>query len=246
MKLFDRMLGKALERAAEATPVPGKPPLAQTPGFGPEAAEQLRGKTALVVGVGAIGGAAAPYLVAAGVPQVLLCDFGGVQYGDLSHEVLYGDREIRRRKVEAATERLQTLNRRTQIHALAARADREFLERRISDIAIVLDASNDAATRATVHDVCLTHRTPWVTAMAAGTVGRVVAVRPDLDESPGALSLAPPVDADAFAPPVAGIVGSAMAMLALQVMTGQSSAPIAQEIDIATWSWRIESPGGNG
>ena len=91
------------------------------PDFGPGGQARLREASVLLVGVGGLGCPAAQYLVAAGVGSLTLLDDDVVETTNLQRQVLYGDADLGRSKVEAAVERLGAMNGAVR---LEARGDR--------------------------------------------------------------------------------------------------------------------------
>jgi molybdopterin/thiamine biosynthesis adenylyltransferase len=80
------------------------------PGFGVEGQQRLLDARVLIVGLGGLGSPVAMYLAAAGVGTLLLADFDAVDLSNLQRQLLHGDADIGRTKVDSAIGRLQAIN----------------------------------------------------------------------------------------------------------------------------------------
>ncbi len=125
----------------------------------PEVGEagQLRLKQArvLLVGAGGLGSPAALYLAAAGVGHLGLVDFDRVEASNLQRQVLYGSRDVGRPKLEAARDRLHDLNPHVAVELHAARLDRGNALSLVGAHDLVLDGTDNFATRYLVNDACV-------------------------------------------------------------------------------------------
>ena len=125
----------------------------------PEVGEagQLRLKQArvLIVGAGGLGSPAALYLAAAGVGHLGLVDFDRVEGSNLQRQVLYGSRDVGRPKLEAARDRLHDLNPHVAVELHAARLDRGNALSLVGAHDLVLDGTDNFATRYLVNDACV-------------------------------------------------------------------------------------------
>ncbi len=248
MKFLDRFFDKALEQAAARSDKLAAQARAETPGFDPAALQRLRDKSVLVIGAGGLGTAAAPFLAAAAVPYLQICDFGGVESETLASTPFYNRADIRRRKVEVVANRLNRQRPETQVHALAARSDEDFLDRRLPNLSIVVDATGDPATQQATNASCRRHSTPWVVGQVSGAGGWYTTLRPDTDGGPCLACLADErsateVDDRPYPAALAGMVGSAMAMAALRVLMEDedpvSGTPLVHRVDAYGQHWEV-------
>lgn len=132
------------------------------PEVGVEGQEKLKVARVLLVGVGGLGSPAALYLAAAGVGTLGLVDDDLVDRSNLQRQVLYGERDVGRSKVEAAAERLRDLNPHIAIEQHHERLDIGNIERLIAGYDLVLDGSDNFPTRYLVNDACVIARKPLV------------------------------------------------------------------------------------
>ncbi len=130
------------------------------PEIGIEGQERLKASSALVVGVGGLGSPVALYLAAAGVGRIGLVDFDEVDESNLHRQILYGESDISRPKLEVAKARLVGANPHVEIELHAAPLDAENALEIISDYDVVADGSDNFATRYVVNDACVQSGTP--------------------------------------------------------------------------------------
>lgn len=123
--------------------------------------------SALIVGVGGLGCAAAPVLHEAGV-RLTLCDFDRVEQRNIGRQDLYTEADIGRLKVDAAAERLPGI----QV------VNRPFDPSMIADHDVVLDCTDEPGTRALIHQACLEVGVPLVWAAVGRDVGQRATVIP--------------------------------------------------------------------
>jgi adenylyltransferase/sulfurtransferase len=109
----------------------------------------------LLVGVGGLGAPVGLYLAAAGVGRIGVADFDAVEASNLQRQVIFGTRDIGRPKVEAARERLSDLNPGIEVVTHAGRFTRDNALDIIGAYDIVVDGSDNFATRYLVNDACV-------------------------------------------------------------------------------------------
>ena len=132
------------------------------PEIGEAGQEKLRRASVLIVGAGGLGSPAALYLAAAGVGTLGLVDFDRVDATNLHRQVLYGTSDVGRPKLEAAQERLQDLNPEVRVVPHAARLTSENALEIMRDYDVILDGTDNFATRYLVNDACVLLGTPNV------------------------------------------------------------------------------------
>lgn len=130
----------------------------QLQGFGRKAQAKLAKAHVVIVGVGGLGSSAAYYLTAAGVGKISLIDDDKVSLSNLQRQILHSNLGLRQAKVESAKNRLNQLNPETQIQAIQARLDYSNAKDLIATADVVIDASDNLATRYLINDVCLNQR----------------------------------------------------------------------------------------
>jgi molybdopterin/thiamine biosynthesis adenylyltransferase len=198
----------------------------------------------LLIGLGGLGCAAAQYLVASGVGRLTLCDFDTVAESNLSRQVLYGPADIDRPKTEAAYAALARLNPDAQIATRAERMDEAGIAALLPGCDLLLDASDNYGTRLASNRACLAAGRRWIMGSCVRMEGQLMLFndRPEAPcyrcvygSAPDTLEDCP--GAGVFSP-VAGVVGAAMAHLALGCLTGSTRIEGFQLLDATRWHWR--------
>lgn len=192
--------------------------------------ERIGNGTALLIGVGGIGCAAASYLAASGVGHLVLCDFDTVDATNLGRQILYGPDDIGKLKAEVAAESLAAMNPDIEITSVNERLDDEALATCVSKSDVVLDGSDNFATRFQVNDACVTASTCLISGAAIRLEGQVTEFGPDFSTSPCYRCLYKEADeslencaGNGVLGPVPGAIGTLMAIEALKFMAGIDS-----------------------
>ncbi len=205
------------------------------PGFGYDGQEKLRAARALVVGAGGLGCAASQYLVAAGIGRLVLVDFDTVELSNLQRQVLFSEADIGHSKARSAVARLRELNPHTDLHGIDQRLDDEALREQIAAAAVVLDCSDNLATREQLNRLCWQTKIPLVSGAAIRMEGQL-SVFPMTDADPcyqcfshrfGEQELSC-MEAGVLAP-VVGIIGNMQALEAIKVIAGVGK-PVAGNV----------------
>ena len=125
------------------------------PEVGTEGQERLKGSRVLLVGAGGLGSPLALYLAAAGVGRLGMVDFDRVDESNLQRQVLYGESDIGRPKLEVAAERLREINPHCRVEPHAVRLDSSNALEIFADYEVVVDGSDNFPTRYLVNDACV-------------------------------------------------------------------------------------------
>jgi len=185
--------------------------------------QRLKAARVLVVGAGGLGSPAALYLAAAGVGTIGLVDADTVSLSNLQRQVVFSTRDTGRSKVEAAAERLTALNPHVTFETHPVWLDPANARAVISRYDLVLDGTDDFATRFSVSDACLAEGKTLV----SGALGRWTGQVGVFAGQPCYRCLVPetPPDAETCAlvgvvGALAGVIGSMMALEAVKLITG--------------------------
>ncbi|MBN2492071.1 MAG: HesA/MoeB/ThiF family protein, partial [Planctomycetes bacterium] len=132
------------------------------PEVGRKGQEKLKASAVLLVGAGGLGSPVGLYLAAAGVGRIGLADFDRVDLSNLQRQVLYRTRDVGRSKVDAARQRLADLNPAIEVipHEMTLSAENALAM--IAGYDLVVDGSDNFATRYIVNDACVLRRKPNV------------------------------------------------------------------------------------
>jgi molybdopterin/thiamine biosynthesis adenylyltransferase/rhodanese-related sulfurtransferase len=140
---------------------------------GPEGQQRLLAARVVIVGAGGLGSPAAFYLAAAGVGRITLVDDDRIERSNLQRQILHVDAAVGRPKVESARERLLALNPSIRIEAIDARIDAGNVDAVLRGADVVIDGSDDFATRFLVDGACLRLGLPLVYGAVERFTGQV-------------------------------------------------------------------------
>jgi len=196
--------------------------------IGIEGQQRLLDAHALVIGAGGLGSPVALYLASAGVGHITLLDHDTVSLTNLQRQIAHDMGSLGRLKVDSALTRMAALNPGVRVQALAEKADAALLDTRVPPADVVIDCTDNFATRHLVNAACVRHGKPLVSGAAIGFDGQISVYDSRSREQPCYACLFPPESGfeDAacstmgvFAPLV-GIVGSVQAAEALKLLAG--------------------------
>ncbi len=200
--------------------------------IGIEGQERLLASHALVIGAGGLGSPAAMFLASAGVGRLTLVDDDTVDLTNLQRQIAHTTDRIGMAKVDSAAIALRAINPDVQVHALRERVDAERLAELVKEASVVLDCSDNYATRQAVNAACVRHRVPLAAGAAIRMDGQVTVVDPRRPDTPCYACLFSPharfeevqcATMGVFAPLV-GIVGSVQAAEALKLLAGAGTS----------------------
>lgn len=196
--------------------------------IGIEGQQRLLNARVLIIGLGGLGSPAALYLAASGVGQLTLCDHDTVDLSNLQRQIIHRTATVNQPKVASAQAVLHDINPEVECIALDVRADAAQLLELAGNADVVLDCSDNFATRYAVNHACLVQRKPLVSGAAIRFDGQV-AVFDFRDANAPCYNCLFPEDSLAdelrcattgvFAP-LTGIIGSLQAAEALKLLIG--------------------------
>lgn len=201
------------------------------PEIGIEGQQRLCAAHALIIGTGGLGSAAALFLASSGVGHLTLCDDDVVDLTNLQRQIIHRTSAVGKAKVLSAQETLADINPEVEVIALKERVDEARLAQLVAAADVVLDCSDNFATRYTLNRVCHTARKPLVSGAATRFEGQISVFDFRRDDSPCYNCLYPEQGESeetrcavmgVFAPLV-GIIGSMQAAEALKVLTGMET-----------------------
>ncbi|WDD95432.1 molybdopterin-synthase adenylyltransferase MoeB [Burkholderia sp. FERM BP-3421] len=196
--------------------------------IGIEAQQRFLDAHALVIGAGGLGSPAAMYLAASGVGTLTLVDADTVDLTNLQRQILHDTAAVGRRKVDSGRDALARLNPEVRVHAVAERVDDAWLAHAVPKASVVLDCTDNFATRHAINRACVAHRVPLVSGAALRFDGQISTFDFRDPASPCYACVFPedqPFEEVAcstmgvFAPTV-GIIGAMQAAEALRVIGG--------------------------
>jgi len=167
------------------------------------------------------------YLAASGVGHLTIVDDDEVDLSNLQRQILHRHRDMGRPKVESARDSLAALNPDIKITPLQLRLRDEALDEQVKRVDLVVDASDNFATRFAINEACVRNGKPLVSGAAIRMEGQVSVFVPENPDSPCYRCLFKPGEdpeqtcADnGVLSPVVGIIGSIQALEAIKVLIG--------------------------
>lgn len=198
------------------------------PEIGIEGQQRLLDAHVLMIGAGGLGSAAALYLASAGVGTLTICDGDIVDLTNLQRQIVHREAAVGRPKVESARETLLAINPHINIHAIQERVDGARLSQLLAAVDIVLDGSDNFATRHAVNRACVAAGKPLVSGAGIRFDGQLAVFDLRNTQSPCYACLFPEVGETeemrcavmgVFAPLV-GIIGAMQAAETLKILSG--------------------------
>ncbi|MEO8056849.1 MAG: HesA/MoeB/ThiF family protein [Burkholderiales bacterium] len=215
--------------------------------IGIEGQQRLLAAHALVIGAGGLGSPVALYLGTAGVGTLTLVDHDTVDLTNLQRQIAHSLARVGNPKVESAARSVNAINPDVRVVALQERADAARLDTLVREADVVVDCSDNFATRHAVNAACVAHGKPLVSGAAIGFDGQISVYDTRSPANPCYACLFPR-DAlieevqcstmGVFAPLV-GIIGSMQAAEALKLLmgVGRSLAGQLQMLDARAMEW---------
>src|SRR4051794_3729524 len=130
--------------------------------IGIEGQEKLLAAHALVIGAGGLGSPAAYYLASAGIGKITLVDNDTVDLTNLQRQILHTTERVGQPKAQSGKQTLAHINPEIELVALTERAEGERLNELVRDATVVLDCSDNFATRHAVNKACVANKVPLV------------------------------------------------------------------------------------
>lgn len=142
-------------------------------GFDFDRQERLKASHALIVGLGGLGCAAAPYLASAGVGTLTLLDFDTVSHSNLQRQILHHDADIGRAKVDSAAQSLAAINPHCRLVPVHGELDDAALLALIARQQVVLDCTDNVVAREQLNRLCRQQQVPLVSGAAIRMEGQI-------------------------------------------------------------------------
>lgn len=211
--------------------------------------ERLRASRVLVVGCGALGSSQVEALARAGVGRVRVLDRDFVEESNLQRQTMFTEQDARARlpKAVACARRVAEINSEIEVEAEVADVNQGNIERYITGCDVVLDGTDNFATRYLINDACVKHQVKWIYGAAVGSYGVTMTIRPHVtpclrcifEEMPATAS-APTCDTAGVIMPIISIVAAVQVTEALKLLTGCIEALHGSLMQFDVWrnEWR--------
>ncbi len=207
--------------------------------------EALAAARVLIVGCGGLASPAALYLAGAGVGQLVLADDDRVELSNLHRQVAFRGDQVNQPKAEALRDQLQLLNADVDVRSAVVRVDDAWLDEAVSAATLVLDCTDNFATRQAINRACVNHAKPLVSGAAIRMDGQLAVFDLRAADSPcyacvygdgtsGDLACS---EAGILGP-VVGMMGTLQALAAIRTLSGASVASVLHLFDGRTLGWR--------
>jgi len=209
--------------------------------------EKLLTARALVIGAGGLGSPAAMYLAASGIGRLAIADSDTVELSNLQRQLLHHDSDIGRLKVASARDTLHAINSQLEITTLVDRLQGALLDAAVRDADVVLDCSDNFATRFAVNASCVAHCRPLISGAAVRFAGQLAVFDTRESASPCYACLyrdAEETDRtcaeNGVLSPLVGVIGALQAVEAIKVILalGENLAGRLVLFDALAHEWR--------
>lgn len=223
-------------------------------GIGKEGQLRLLRSRVLIIGCGALGSAQAEGLARAGVGNLRIVDRDFVEASNLQRQTMFTERDAVERtpKAIAAANHIGEFAAGINVEPEIADVNNSNIERLVKNCDLVLDGTDNFATRYLINDACVKHEIDWIYGAAVGSYGVTMTIRPHqtaclrcvFEEAPPAAS-APTCDTAGVIMPIISIVAAVQSAEALKLLTGQSESLHRSLMQFDVWrnEWRKINPG---
>ena len=216
--------------------------------LGIEGQERILAAHALVIGAGGLGSPAALYLASAGIGKITLVDDDSVDLTNLQRQILHTQARVGMAKAESGRQALAAINPDITIVPLQERLGGTALDALVATADVVLDCTDNFATRHAINRACVHHRKPLVSGAAIRFAGQISVYDLTRDDAPCYHCLFPEGDdveevrcavMGVFAP-LTGIIGTTQAAEALKLVAGigESLSGRLLLLDALDMDWR--------
>jgi sulfur carrier protein ThiS adenylyltransferase len=210
-----------------------------------EGQQKLLASRVLIIGLGGLGSPAALYLAAAGVGTLVLADDDEVHVSNLQRQILFTSDDIAQPKTSAARERLARLNPQIELITLQQRLSGQALQDEVAKADVVLDCTDNMATRQEINAVSVALETPLITASAVGLGGQLMVLTPPWEQGcyrclwPDATEPERNCRTAGIIGPVVGMMGTLQALEAIKLLSGMATPRNTLRLfDARTSNWR--------
>ncbi|EAN1246969.1 HesA/MoeB/ThiF family protein [Salmonella enterica] len=191
-----------------------------------EGQQKLLNSHVLIVGLGGLGSPAALYLAGAGIGKLTLVDDDDVHLSNLQRQILFTTDDIAHPKAQAAKLRLAQLNPGSKLIVLQQRLTGDVLKNAVAHADVVLDCTDNMATRQEINAACVALNTPLISASAVGFGGQLMVLTPPWEQ--GCYRCLWPDDVEperncrtaGIVGPVVGVMGTLQALEAIKLLSG--------------------------
>ncbi len=220
-------------------------------GIGEEGQRRLLASSAIIVGCGAIGAAAAGLLVRAGVGRVRILDRDFVEPSNLQRQTLFdeGDARSALPKAVAAERKLRAINGSVAVQGLVSDLNPRNAEELLVGFDLILDGTDNFETRFLINDFAVQSAKPWIYAAAVASYGVTMTIRPGLtpclacllESSTNARGLEETCDTVGVLGPIVNLIASLEVAEALKLLAGREESLHNRLVSCDVWTGHFQS-----
>jgi molybdopterin-synthase adenylyltransferase len=220
-------------------------------GIGEEGQQRLLASSAVIVGCGAIGAAAAGLLVRAGVGRVRILDRDFVEPSNLQRQTLFDEDDARAAipKAVAAQRKLRAINGSIAVEGLVADLNPRNAEELLTGSDLILDGTDNFETRLLINDFAVQSTIPWIYAAAVASYGVTMTVLPGrtpclaclLESSSNGHGLEETCDTIGVLGPIVNLIASLEVAEALKLLAGRKQSLHGRLISCDVWTGHFQS-----
>src|SRR5580692_516174 len=220
-------------------------------GIGEEGQQRLLASSAVLVGCGAIGAAAAALLVRAGVGRVRILDRDFVEPSNLQRQTLFDEDDARAAvpKAVAAERKLRAINSSVAVESLVADLNPRNARELLAGFDLILDGTDNFETRLLINDLAIESARPWIYAAAVASYGVTMTVRPGLtpclacllEFSSNGHGQEETCDTVGVLGPIVNLIASLEIGEALKLLAGREQALHGRLISCDVWTGHFQS-----
>ena len=213
-----------------------------------EGQEALTQSHALIVGAGGLGAPSALYMAAGGVGTLTVCDFDLVDLTNLQRQIIHTTQSVGINKAVSAKQTLQSINPDVLVNTVEEKSTEAAMSKLVKDADVVLDCSDNFATRYALNRLCFEHQKPLVSGAAIGFEGQVTVYDFRHPQSPCYHCLFPDDGSETdmrcsengVFSPLVGIIGTTQAAEAMKLLMniGTSLQGRLMLLDALNMEWR--------
>ncbi len=219
-------------------------------GIGEQGQERLLTSSAVIVGCGAIGAAAANLLVRAGVGRVRIIDRDFVESSNLQRQILFDEQDARDAlpKAVAAERKLRSINASASVEGIVADLNPRNVQGLLAGFDVILDGTDNFETRFLVNDFAVKQGQPWIYAAAVASYGLTMTIRPGATACLACLlpidrpeqGLEETCDTIGVLGPIVNLIASLQVAEAMKLLAGREATLHGRLVSCDVWTGRFQ------
>lgn len=213
--------------------------------------EKLQHAKVMVIGCGGLGNACIPILAGAGIGHLILCDHDVIELSNLQRQFAFTPLDIHRSKADVLVDYLQSRNSELRITSCSQKITAQLLDQYLPECDVVVDCTDNSATRHLINQACVQHQVPLVSASAIQFSGQLMVFDARLADSPCYACLFPLMQQEDKSCSQNGVfsalvhqVGAAQAAEVLKLIIGFGESSVGkmvqfETLNFATHQWQL-------